>query len=105
MSLMRLSSPHSVSGDRTGKVMLQVAAATIPGVLALVLHFGIGVLINILLCTVTAFACEAAIMKVRKRPVLFYLRDYSALVTALVATRQVRVGGMCPWGFKYAHRE
>ena len=84
MSLMRMSSPHARAGDSTGRVMLQVAAATIPGILALVLYFGIGVLINIALCVITALACEAAMVKLRNRPVAFYLRDYSAFVTAVL---------------------
>ncbi|MBB3062828.1 electron transport complex subunit RsxD [Microbulbifer rhizosphaerae] len=84
MALMRATSPHALSGESTTKVMLQVAAATVPGVLALVIYFGIGVLINILLCTATALACEAAVMKLRSRPVAFYLKDGSAFVTALL---------------------
>ncbi|MFI2812420.1 electron transport complex subunit RsxD [Microbulbifer sp. M83] len=95
MSLMRMSSPHARSGDRTAGVMLQVAAATIPGVLALVLYFGIGVLINIALCTVTALACEAAIMKLRNRPVAFYLKDYTAFVTALLLG--IALPPYCAW--------
>jgi len=95
MSLMRATSPHARSGDSTAKVMLQVAVATIPGVLALVLYFGIGVLINIALCTVTAIACEAAVMKLRGRPVGFYLKDYSAFVTALLLG--IALPPYCPW--------
>ncbi|MEX2962597.1 electron transport complex subunit RsxD [Microbulbifer sp. TYP-18] len=95
MSLMRMSSPHTRAGDNTGEVMLQVAAATLPGVIALVIYFGIGVLINIALCTITALACEAAIMKLRNRPVGFYLRDYSAFVTALLLG--IALPPYCAW--------
>ncbi|SHF60769.1 electron transport complex protein RnfD [Microbulbifer donghaiensis] len=95
MALMRATSPHARSGDDSAKVMLQVAAASIPGVLALVIYFGIGVLINIALCTVTALACEAAVMKLRGRPVGFYLRDYSALVTALLLG--IALPPYCAW--------
>ena len=95
MTLMRASSPHARAGDNTARVMLQVAAATIPGVLALVVYFGIGVLINIALCTVTALACEAAVMKLRQRPVAFYLKDYSALVTALLLG--IALPAYCVW--------
>lgn len=95
MSLMRMSSPHARAGDSTGRVMLQVAAATIPGILALVLYFGIGVLINIALCVITALACEAAMVKLRNRPVAFYLRDYSAFVTAVLLG--IALPPYCTW--------
>ncbi|WP_346838927.1 electron transport complex subunit RsxD [Microbulbifer sp. SAOS-129_SWC] len=95
MALMRASSPHARAGDSTSKVMLQVAAATIPGVLALVVYFGIGVLINIVLCTATALASEAAVMKLRRRPVAFYLKDGSALVTALLLG--IALPPYCAW--------
>ncbi|MCX2832407.1 electron transport complex subunit RsxD [Microbulbifer thermotolerans] len=95
MSLMRATSPHARAGDSTAKVMLQVAAATLPGVLALVIYFGIGVLINIALCSITALACEAAIVKLRQRPVAFYLKDCSAFVTALLLG--IALPPYCPW--------
>ncbi|WP_069947070.1 RnfABCDGE type electron transport complex subunit D [Microbulbifer aggregans] len=95
MSLMRMSSPHARSGDRTAQVMLQVAAAAIPGVLALVVYFGIGVLINIALCTITALLCEAGVMKLRGRPVAFYLKDYSAFITALLLG--IALPPYCAW--------
>ncbi|WP_288132664.1 electron transport complex subunit RsxD [Microbulbifer sp.] len=95
MSLMRVTSPHAHSGQSTSKVMLQVAAATIPGILALVVFFGIGVLINIAICVLTALAAEAAVMKLRGRPVGFYLKDYSAFVTALLLG--IAIPAYCPW--------
>jgi electron transport complex protein RnfD len=75
--------------------MLQVAAATAPGVLAMVIYFGIGVLINIAFSVITALLCEAAIMKLRNRPVAFYLRDYSAMVTALLLG--IALPPYCAW--------
>lgn len=90
-----MSSPHARSGDRTAQVMLQVAAAAIPGVLALVVYFGIGVLINIALCTITALLCEAGVMKLRGRPVAFYLKDYSAFITALLLG--IALPPYCAW--------
>ena len=95
MSLMRVTSPHAHSGQSTAKVMLQVAAATIPGLLALVVFFGPGVLFNIALCVATALASEAAIMKLRGRPIAFYLKDYSALVTALLLG--IALPPYCAW--------
>lgn len=95
MSLIRATSPHARSGDKTAKVMLQVAAATAPGVLAMVIYFGIGVLINIALSVISAMLFEAAVMKLRNRPVAFYLRDYSAFVTALLLG--IALPPYCAW--------
>ncbi|MCH9691597.1 MAG: electron transport complex subunit RsxD [Gammaproteobacteria bacterium] len=95
MSLMRVSSPHTRSGLGTSQVMLQVVAATVPGILALVLYFGIGVLINLALCIATALVSEAAVMKLRRRPVLFYLKDASALLTAVLLG--VSLPPYCAW--------
>lgn len=95
MALMRATSPHAHSQQSTAKVMLQVVAAMVPGVLALVLYFGAGVLVNIALCAITALVCEAAMVKLRNRPVGFYLKDYSALVTALLLG--VSIPAYCAW--------
>ncbi|AQQ68636.1 electron transport complex subunit RsxD [Microbulbifer agarilyticus] len=95
MSLMRITSPHAHSGQSTSKVMAQVAAATIPGVLALVVYFGPGVLFNIALCVAAAWLTEAAVMRLRNRPVGFYLKDNSALVTALLLG--IALPPYCPW--------
>lgn len=84
MALLKLSSPHAHSPGDTGTVMRLVILATLPGVLALTYFFGFGSLINILLACIVAVACEALVMALRKRPVWFYLRDCSALLTAVL---------------------
>lgn len=78
------SSPHLRGPNSTAGIMQQVLLATLPGLLALTWFFGPGTLYNILLCALTAVAAEAAILSLRRRPVAFYLRDYSALVTAVL---------------------
>ncbi len=77
-----ISSPHALGSNRTRSIMLQVLLATLPGVLLLTWFFGWGTLINILLAGSFAIAIEAAILRLRQRPVAFYLNDGSALVTA-----------------------
>jgi electron transport complex protein RnfD len=79
-----MSSPHSARINRVDQIMLQVCLALIPGTLALVWFFGWGVLINMLLASVFALTAEALVLKLRGRPALPALRDYSALVTALL---------------------
>jgi len=84
MPLIRLSSPHAHGPLSTRRVMLNVLAATIPGILALTWFFGYGTLVNLLFGSAVALACEALALKLRRRPLGFYLTDLSALVTAFL---------------------
>lgn len=95
MSLIRASSPHTHSALSTARMMQLVLLATLPGLAAALWFFGWGVLINIVLATTTAVACEALVMTLRKRPVLFYLRDYSAVVTAVLLA--LALPPLAPW--------
>lgn len=90
-----ISSPHSARINRVDWVMLQVCLALVPGTAALVWFFGWGVLINMALASVFAVAAEAAVMKLRGRPALPAIRDYSALVTALLFA--LTVPPSLPW--------
>lgn len=93
--LSNISSPHAHSQNSTADVMRTVLLATLPGFVALLHFFGPGVVINLVLAATTALACEAVILKLRKRPILFYLRDYSALVTAVLLG--LALPPYCPW--------
>ncbi len=84
MALPRITSPHTTGSNRTQRVMLQVLAATLPGVAALTWIYGAGTLINLIWASAVALACEAGVLKLRQRPVGFFLRDGSALVTAVL---------------------
>ncbi|MFT6791130.1 MAG: electron transport complex protein RnfD [Cellvibrionaceae bacterium] len=84
MSFIRISSPHAHDASTTGTVMRWVILATLPGLLALTYFFGWGTLINLVIGCATALACEALILYWRGRPVGFYLKDCSALVTAVL---------------------
>jgi electron transport complex protein RnfD len=84
MALPRITSPHATGHNRTQQVMLQVLLATLPGVLTLTWLFGIGTLVNLLWAGLLALGFEAAILAARQRPIGFYLRDGSALVTAVL---------------------
>ena len=84
MTLPRITSPHAKGANRTQRVMLLVIAATLPGILALCYFFGIGSLLNIALACGFALLFEAAILTLRKRPVAFFLKDGSVLVTGLL---------------------
>lgn len=77
------SSPHTHKRRTTGQVMRLVAYATVPGIAALFYFFGYGVLINLVLCSVSALLAEALILILRRKS-LWQLTDSSALLTAIL---------------------
>lgn len=84
MALMRITSPHAHGPMSTARVMQNVLLATVPGVIVLTHFFGFGTLVNIIWASILALAFEALALRLRKRPLGFYLGDYSALVTAVL---------------------
>ncbi|WP_313085272.1 RnfABCDGE type electron transport complex subunit D [Pseudomonas sp.] len=84
MALPRITSPHATGNNRTQRVMLLVLAATLPGVIALTWLYGAGTLINLAWASIVALGFEALVLALRQRPVQFFLRDGSALVTAVL---------------------
>jgi len=95
MALLNITSPHTQGANRTGQLMRLVVYATFPGIAALTYFFGVGVLINVLLASLSCMALEALVMKLRARPVAFYLKDCSALVTGVLLG--VSLPPYCPW--------
>jgi electron transport complex protein RnfD len=77
-----VSSPYVAPGNSLKRLMIQVIIALLPGTLVYAWHFGPGVLINITLAIVFALMFEAAILKLRARPVMPQLTDFSAVVAA-----------------------
>lgn len=84
MSFINASSPHAHRAGTTGTVMKTVILATVPGIAALAVFFGPGTLVNLFLASTFCLGFEAAFLKLRAKPVGFYLRDYSALLTAVL---------------------
>ena len=95
MAFKQITSPHAHAAQNTSRVMQLVIWATVPGLIALSINFGWGSLINVILAVVTALACEATIIKLRKRPVAFYLGDYSAVLTAVLLG--LALPPLAPW--------
>lgn len=93
--MLRVTSPHTHSARSTGQLMRLVVFATLPGLVALTMAFGWGSLFNVALASVSAMAFEAAVMRLRGRPALFYLRDCSALVTGVLLG--LALPPYCPW--------
>ena len=82
MSRVFVSSPYVAPGKSLKLLMLQVIIGLLPGTLAYVWYFGPGVIINILLAVFFALAFEAGILRLRRKPVMPHLTDYSAVVAA-----------------------
>lgn len=84
MAFAQQSSPHARRARSTSQVMLWVILAALPGLLAQTLFFGWGNLINVVWCITVALASEAAILKLRNKPIAFFLKDNTAAVTGLL---------------------
>jgi electron transport complex protein RnfD len=76
------SPPYLLKNASVQRVMLQVLAALIPGIAAYVWIFGPVILVQLALATATALAAEAAMLKIRDKPMSLFLADGSAVVTA-----------------------
>ncbi|MCB1907560.1 MAG: RnfABCDGE type electron transport complex subunit D [Rhodocyclaceae bacterium] len=88
-------SPYLRESRTVQQIMLHVLLALLPGIAAYVWQFGPGILIQLLLASVTALAAEAVMLKLRGKPLGLYLRDLSAIVTAwLIALSLPPIG---PW--------
>jgi electron transport complex protein RnfD len=78
------AAPHIPPSTSVASVMRQVLLALLPGIAAHCWYFGPGILLQILLAAGFALGFEAAILKIRQRPVMIALRDCSAIVTAVL---------------------
>ncbi|MEM1153901.1 MAG: electron transport complex subunit RsxD [Pseudomonadota bacterium] len=95
MALLRVTSPHAHGPASTQRVMQKVLLATVPGVVVMTHFFGFGTIVNLIWACIVALVCEALALKLRKRPILPYLNDYSALVTATLLA--VSLPPYSPW--------
>ncbi|MCH8530301.1 MAG: RnfABCDGE type electron transport complex subunit D [Saccharospirillum sp.] len=90
-----LTSPHTTGAQTVGRVMAWVLAALIPGAVVLIASFSWGYGINLVLAIATALLAEALMLKLRGRPVGFFLKDLSAVVTA--ALLALALPPLAPW--------
>jgi len=84
---------HQPASVRT--VMLKVLAALLPGIAVYVWVFGAGVLVQIVLASVTALVAETAMLAIRKKPVWLFVSDGSALVTGWLVA--LTLPPIAPW--------
>ena len=95
MQFSTITSPHTDRPNSVQKAMLWVVLALIPGGLAMIWYFGWGILINMVLATATAIACEALVMKLRGRQIKPVIMDLSAILTAMLFA--IAVPPLLPW--------
>lgn len=88
-------SPYLSSAPSVSVIMLKVLLALLPGIAAYVWVYGGGILISLALATLTALLAEAAVLRLRQRPVLPFLMDGSAVVTAWLLA--LALPPLAPW--------
>ncbi len=76
--------PHLPPAVSVGGVMRDVLIALVPAILAHWWYFGWGIVIQLTLALGFALAFEAAMLKLRQRPLGLHLGDCSAVVTAML---------------------
>lgn len=87
--------PHWAPRASVRGLMLKVAIALLPGTLAQALCFGPGVILQIVLAVLLAYAIEAATLRLLRRPLAPALGDGSALLTAWLFA--LCVPPLAPW--------
>ena len=88
-------SPYIADAPSVTSLMFKVLLALLPGIVAYVWVYGGGILVTLTLATITAVAAEAALLKLRQRPVKPYLFDMSAVVTAWLLA--LALPPLAPW--------
>ncbi|MCH4810497.1 RnfABCDGE type electron transport complex subunit D [Vreelandella neptunia] len=88
MSMMHASGVNDAAGAAvvppTVSLMRWVLVATLPGIATMSYFFGLGVISNVLLAAALGVALEAAVLRLRKRPIRKTLDDSSALLTGVL---------------------
>jgi len=95
MAFFNSTSPYQRTKRRTPQIMQMVLFALLPGIVIHSYLFGMAIYVQILLAMVTALISEAAFLKIRKRPVMASLKDYSAAVTGILLA--ISIPTLAPW--------
>ena len=90
-----LYSPYISKPDSVAQIMCKVLLALIPGIALYVWYFGPAILVSITLASLTALATEALMLKLRDRPIMPFLKDNSALLTAWLLA--LSIPPLAPW--------
>ncbi len=90
-----ISSPFVETASSVSKVMQTVIYSLIPAIALFNWFFGWGVLVNIVLAILSALTFESIMLYIRGKPVKLYLRDGSAILTAILLA--LALPPMTPW--------
>jgi len=88
-------SPYISDAPSVSAMMLKVLLALVPGIIAYLWVFGGGILVTLTLATLTALLAEAAMLKLRRRPIQPFLMDFSAVITAWLLA--LAIPPLAPW--------
>jgi electron transport complex protein RnfD len=88
-------SPFITKPVGVAQIMLNVLLALIPGIALYVWCYGPAILVSITLASITALVVEALMLKIQNKPVLFNLKDNSALLTAWLLA--LSIPPLAPW--------
>lgn len=95
MEFERRDAPFVTPATDVSAMMRQVLYALVPAALAYVWYFGPGFAFNLLIAAIFCVGGEAAMLRLRGKPIEPSLRDYSALVTA--ALLAFALPALTPW--------
>ncbi len=88
-------SPYVSQAPSVSHIMLKVMLALIPAITIYVWVFGAGILLVLLLASVTALFAEAVMLRMRQRPIWPFISDCSALLTAWLLA--LSLPALAPW--------
>ena len=87
--------PKTIDNSALSSLMRDVLFALVPGIAVMVWYFGWGMVTNLVLATVFALSLEAIMLVIRGRPVVAFLTDYSAVITAWLLA--LSIPAFAPW--------
>lgn len=88
-------SPYIADAPSVSVIMFKVLLALIPGIALYVYVFGLGVIVNIILASITVVLSESTILAIRKLPIKPFILDGSGLVAAWLLA--VSIPSIAPW--------
>lgn len=84
MEFERSGAPHLPAPRTVGTIMREVLLALVPGTVAYMYFFGIGVLVQIVIACLAGLLFEYLMLRLRGRPVRLFITDGSVLVTGVL---------------------
>jgi electron transport complex protein RnfD len=88
-------SPFIQKAPSVTLVMILVMLSLVPGILAYIFFFGIGILLNLTIAIITALIAEYFILKIRNLPIKLFITDGSAIVAASLLA--ISISPITPW--------